>query len=174
MTNLERDVTAQIKQSGPKFVEINLDISKIITLTINRAPFTARKAEIVAAKSKVDASLVSDNPHGLPVKRKAMLDKIGALRNQLDAPSKRYQAYLQQLRDWEVRKAAIEDVHFEAFLKYLAYQLPKEIDEAKARRYSLAERIHNCISEIRDVYAQLFAPAQDLIQNSIVIKGDSS
>lgn len=34
----------------------------------------------------------------------------------------------------------------------------------------LAERIHRCISAIRDVYAELFAPVQKLIQDSIVIK----
>jgi len=178
LTNLERDVTAQIKQSAPQFAELGLDVSQIISLTINRAPLTVRKTEVVAAKAKVDASLSQDNPDGLLGKRKVITDKISALRNQLDAPSKRYQAYLQQLRDWEARKSEIEgsaDVvgtlrHFEELLKYIGERLPEEIANAKSRRYGLAEKIHNCISQIRDVYVQLFAPVQDLIQNSIVIK----
>jgi hypothetical protein len=86
LTNLERDVTAQINQSAPQFAELGLDVSQIITLTINRESLTARKAATVAVKAKIDASLSADNPEGQLAKRGVITDNISALRSQLDAP----------------------------------------------------------------------------------------
>ena len=96
----------------------------------------------------------------------------------LDAPSKRYQTYLQQLHAWEARKKEIEgaaDVpgtlrYFEAQLQYLDKKLPMEVEATKKQRHTVAIEVHKCISAIRDVYAELFAPVQKLIEDSIIIK----
>ncbi|MCW5690803.1 MAG: hypothetical protein KIT48_00405 [Pseudolabrys sp.] len=178
LTNVESDVKAHVQQSAAQFAALGLDVSKIITLTVDRAPLTAKKAEILATKTKVEASLSPEDPKGLPAQQKAITDKITALKNQLDAPGKRYQTYLQQLRAWEARKKEIEGAadqagtlrYFEAQLKHLKEQLPGEIADAKLERRVIAKSIHKCISAIRDVYAELFAPVQKLIQDSIVVK----
>lgn len=178
LTNIESDLKAQVQQSTAQFTALGLDVSQIITVTINRAPLTAKKKEIVTAKAKADTALSADDPNSLPSKQKAINDKIAALKNQLDAPSKRYQTYLQQLRAWEVRKKEIEGAadiagtlrYFQAQLQYLDQKLPVEIDDAKSTRRTIAESIHKCISAVRDVYAELFAPVQTLIEDSIIIK----
>jgi len=127
LANLESDLKAQVEQSAGQFAALGLDVVQIITLTINRAPLTAKKTEVNAAKAKADDALSVDHAESLPNQQKAIVEKITALKNQLDAPSKRYQTYLQQLRVWEIRKKEIEgatDVagtvrYFEAQLEYL-------------------------------------------------------
>ena len=114
----------------------------------------------------------------MPNQQKAITDQIAALKNQLDAPSKRYQTYLQQLRVWETRKKEIEgaaDVagtlrYIEAQLLHLNKELPKEIERAMEQRRAVALEVHKCISAIRNVYAELFDPVQKLIEESIIIK----
>ncbi|HEV7876742.1 TrlF family AAA-like ATPase [Bradyrhizobium sp.] len=178
LTNLENDVKAQLQQSASQFAAVELDVSKIVSFAVDRAPLLLRKGEILAAKAKVDLTLSNDAAEGLPPKQAAIVEKSAALKNQLDAPSKRYQTYLQQTRAWENRKKEIEGAadsagslrNLEAQLAYLKDDLPKEIDAARADRRAVADRIHKCIASIRDVYAELFSPVQKLIQESIVIK----
>jgi ABC-type lipoprotein export system ATPase subunit len=178
LTNVESDLKAHLQQSAAQFTALGLDINQIITVKINRTPLTAKKIAITTAKAKADAALSADDSKSLPNQQKAIADKIAALKNQLDAPSKRYQTYLQQLRAWEARKKEIEgaaDVagtlhYFEAQLKYLDKNLPQDIAAAKKQRRTIAESIHKCISAIRDVYAELFAPIQKLIEDSTTIK----
>jgi len=178
LANLESDLKTQVQQSAGQFTALGLDVGKIITLTINRAPLTAKKTEINTAKAKAEAALSADNAKSLLNQQKAITEKIAALKNQLDAPSKRHQTYLQLLRAWEVRKKEIEGsadvtgtlVYFKTQLQYLDKKLPKEIEVAKVQRNAVALEVHKCISAIRDVYAELFAPVQTLIEDSIIIK----
>jgi ABC-type lipoprotein export system ATPase subunit len=178
LTNVESDLQAQIQQSAPQFAVLELDVATIINLTINRAPLTAKKTELATAKGQADKALSADDPKSLPNQQKSITDKIATLKNQLDAPSKRYQTYLQQLRVWEARKNEIEGAadiagtlrYFEAQLKYLENKLPQEIEAAKKQRLTAATKVHTCVAAIRDIYAELFAPVQMLIEDSIIIK----
>ena len=178
LTNIETDVATQVKQSASQFEALGLDGAKIIKLTIDRAPLTAKKAAISAEKVKVDASLNPELPKSLIVQENAVKEKIAALKNQLDAPSKRYQNYLQELQAWQDRKQQIEGApdtagtlrYFEAQLVFLKDELPKQIAGAKEDRCERALAIFKCIAAIRDVYAELFAPVQKLIEESVIIK----
>lgn len=178
LTNIENDLKAQIQQSAEQFATLGLNVTDIISLSINRAPLTAKKTEIVTAKTTADGALSVADSGSLPNQEKAIGERIGALRDQLDAPSKLYQTYLQQQRDWEARKALIEGSpdapgslrSLEAQLGYLEKQLPADIAAAKEKRRKAALQVHACIAAIRDVYAELFAPVQKLIEDSIIIK----
>ncbi len=178
LTNIETDVAAQIKQSAPQFEALGLDAAKIITLTIDREPLTEKKAAISAEKVKVDASLDPELATSLIARENAVKESIAALKNQLDAPSKRYQNYLQDLQTWQNRKQQIEGAadtagtlrYFEAQLAFLKDELPKQIVAAKKDRRERALAIFKCIAAIRDVYAELFAPVQQLIEDSVIIK----
>jgi len=178
LTNIEMDVAAQIKQSAPQFEALGLEAAKIIALTIDRGPLTAKKAAISAEKVKVDASLNPELATSLIARENAIKANIAALKNQLDAPSKRYQNYLQDLQAWQNRKQQIEGAadtadtlgYFEAQLAFLKNELPKQIAAAKKDQRERAISIFKCIAAIRDVYAELFAPVQQLIEDSVIIK----
>jgi septal ring factor EnvC (AmiA/AmiB activator) len=112
-----------------------------------------------ANKAKIDLALSPDDAKSLIGQQKAAQDKIAALKNQLDAPSKRYQNYLQQLKAWQTKKEEIESAadvpgtlrHFEQQLIYIDKELPKEIDATKTKRRETALQIHKCISAVRDL-----------------------
>jgi ABC-type lipoprotein export system ATPase subunit len=178
LANIESDLKVQIQQSAEQFTALGLNVGDIISYSINRAPLTAKKTEIATAKQAADAALSTDDDKSLPSQQKTIAEKIATLQDQLDAPSKRYQTYLQQQRDWEARKKNTEgapDVpgslrHLETQLDYLEKQLPQDIAAAKVKRRDVALEVHKCISAIRDVYAELFAPVQKLIEDSVIIK----
>jgi ABC-type lipoprotein export system ATPase subunit len=178
LTNIESDYKNQFQQSVTQFAALGLHMNQIISVTINRTPVLAKKIELAAEKAKIDLALSPENATSLISQQKAAQDKIAALKNQLDAPSKRYQNYLQQLKAWQTKKEEIEGAadrpgtvrYFEQQLIYIDKELRKEIDDAKKKRRDAALQVHKCISAVRDVYAELFAPVQQLIEESIVVK----
>jgi ABC-type lipoprotein export system ATPase subunit len=178
LSNIESDLKAQVQISAPQFAALGLDVAKIIIVTIDRSPLDAKKAEIAISKAAADKTLSADDPNSLLNQQKAIGEKIAVLKDQLDAPNKRYQTYLQQLRAWDARKKEIEGttdlpgslLYLAEQLEYLDKKLPDELELAKAHRYRVALEVHKCISAIRNVYAELFAPVQTLIENSIIIK----
>jgi hypothetical protein len=82
------------------------------------------------------------------------------------------------MREWQQRKEQIEGLetapgslrYIESQLKYIEAQLPAEIAAAKNDRRAVALSIHKCISAVREIYEELFAPVQHLISQEIVIK----
>jgi ABC-type lipoprotein export system ATPase subunit len=178
LNNIENDLKAQIEQSAEQFTSLGLNVADAISFAINRGPLTAKRAEITTAKQAADTALSASDPKSLPTQKKVIAGKIAALRDQLDVPNKNYQTYLQQLRDWETRKKDIEGAadatgslrHLEAQLEYLDKHLPEDIAGARLKRREIAIEVHGCIAAIRKVYAELFAPVQKLIEESIVIK----
>jgi ABC-type lipoprotein export system ATPase subunit len=178
LTTVESDVATHLKQSATQFETLGLKASDIVILKVNRVPLLTKKAALAADKSKIEASLAENDASNLAGRARAIQDKIAQLKGQLNAPNKRYQNYLQELQTWTARKQQIEGAaetagslpYLEAQLAYLATALPKEIVTAKQSRRARALDIFNCIAAIRDVYAELFAPVQQLIQDSIIIK----
>jgi DNA repair exonuclease SbcCD ATPase subunit len=111
-------------------------------------------------------------------RRRRSQGRITSLQDNLDAPNKRYQAYLESLKAWEEQKQLIEGdadktdtlKYYEVQLTYIKEQLPKDIGAVQRQRLDLARKLHDSIVAIRDVYEELFAPVQNLIERSVIIK----
>lgn len=178
LTNIENDMNTQREQSAALCSQLGLDINDILQFSIRRKPLNDKKAELSQRRLVNEAKLSPDKPDSLINQRKEAQSHVNALKDQLDAPSKRYQNYLQQLREWQQRREQIEgtdDVagslrYIEAQLRYIEAQLPAEIATAKSARRTTALNIHKCIGAVRDTYAELFAPVQQLIGQEMVIK----
>jgi energy-coupling factor transporter ATP-binding protein EcfA2 len=178
LSNLESEINAQREQGAALCSQLGLDINEILQFGINREPLKNKKAELAQRRAVNEAQLSTENSDSLIVSRKAALEKLEVLKNQLDAPSKRYQNYLQQHRGWQERKTQIEGTaeaagslrYIEAQLKYIETLLPSEIAAAKNVRRAAALNIHKSISNIRQTYEELFAPVQHIISQEIVIK----
>jgi len=178
LSNIESEMNAQREQSAVLCSQLGLDINEILQFAINREPLNNKKAELSQRRITNDAKLSLENPDSFINQRKAAQDKVAALKGQLDAPSKRYQNYLQQLRDWQQRKEQIEGAadaagslrYIEAQLKYIEAQLPAEIASAKSARQTAALNIHKCVGSVRDIFAELFTPVQQIISQETVIK----
>ena len=178
LTNIESEMNAQREQSAALCSELGLDINDILQFSIKRKPVSDKKAELLQKRLENDVKLSPERPESLLSLRKEALGRLNALKDQLDAPSKRYQNYLQQQREWQQRKEQIEGSdttvgslrYLEAQLKYIDSLLPAEIAAAKNTRRALALNIHKCIGSVRDIYAELFAPVQQIIGQEMVIK----
>lgn len=178
LSNIEQDLNAQREQGAALCSQIGLDFNELLQFSINREPLNAKKDELLLLRAANEAQLSGENSDSLISKRRAGLANVEQLKNQLDAPSKRHQDYLQQLRLWQERKEQIEGSadaagslrYIEAQLKYIDAKLPAEIAAAKNERRAVALNIHKSISASRKIFEDLFAPVQDIISQEIVIK----
>lgn len=178
LTNIESEMNTQREQSAALCSELGLDVNDLLQFSIKRKPLNDKKTELQQRRLENDARLSPERPESLLNQRKEALARLNAMKDQLDAPSKRYQNYLQKMRELQQRKEQIEGSdntagtlrYLEAQLKYIAAQLPAEIAAAKNARRALALKIHKCIGAVRDIYAELFAPVQQIIGQEMVIK----
>lgn len=168
---LKQDCDADCKK-------LSLDVDTLITVTIHKATLTTKRDVIVAEKVKIDTALSLTEKTSLFTQKAACEGRIKALQDKLDAPNKRYQTYQEALKVWQQQKEAIEGDaekvdtlrYYEAQLKYIQEALPLEIAAVKEERLTAARKVHQSIAAIKDVYKELFASVQELIEGSVIIK----
>lgn len=178
LDNFEAEFTRLKQECAADFGKLSLDMGAIVTLAIDKAPLTQKRDALVAEKGKVDAGLSPTEGTSLLSQKAACEGRIRALQDKLDAPNKRYQAYQEALKAWQEQKDAIiggaekADTlrYYEAQIKYTKEELPKEIAAIMEQRREGARKAHASIAAIKDVYEELFAPVQQLIEESIIIK----
>jgi predicted ATPase len=166
------------QECAADFQKLSLDIDSVIAMTINKLSLTGKRDALIAEKEKIDTALSPGLEASLPGQKAAGLVRIKALQDKLDAPNKQYQAYQSALTVWEQQKQLIEGDadkadtlrHYEAQIKYTQEQLPLEIAALKEQRTDFSRKAYENIVAIKDVYEDLFAPVQDLIEASVIIK----
>ena len=160
---------------------MSLDISNIVRVTIDKSSLAAAREALSTEKTGVDEMLSEDQPTGLPQQAAACKGRIKALQDSLDAPNKRYQKYLESLKAWEAKKLAIEGSpdspdtantlqYYDAQIAYLQTTLPGELNALREQRTAAARTAHADIAAVRDVYKELFASVQELIEGSVIIR----
>jgi ABC-type lipoprotein export system ATPase subunit len=178
LDNFAAEFTRLKQECAPDFGKLSLDMAAIVTLTIDKHSLTQKRDNLVADKGTVDAALSPSEENGLPSQKAASEGRIKALQDKLDAPNKRYQAYQEALRAWQEQKDAIIGIpdkadslkYYEAQIQYIKERLPNEIAAMMTKRRDAARKAHASITAIKDVYVELFAPVQQLIEDSIIIK----
>jgi ABC-type lipoprotein export system ATPase subunit len=178
LDNFDAEFKRLKQECAADFQKLSLDTEAIVTLTIDKLALTHRRDALVAEKDTIDTALSTSQETSLPGQKAACLIRIKGLQDKLDAPNKQYQTFQGALKLWEQQKQLIEGgaektdtlKYFEAQLKYIKDQLPTEIDTVKGQRNALARKAHEGIGAIKDVYEELFAPVQELIESSVIIK----
>jgi len=178
LDNFEAEFTRIKQECDADFNKLSLDVRAVISLTIDKSPLTQKRSALVAEKENIDAALSPAEETSLLGRKTACQDRIKALQDKLDAPNKRYQAYQEALKAWQQQKELIEGEstkadtlkYYEAQLKYIKEQLPQEIAAVQEQRRAAARKAHESIAAIKDVYRELFAPVQQLIEGSVIIK----
>lgn len=178
LDNFAAEFTRLKQECATDFGKLSLDMDAIVTLAIDKSPLSQKQTTLAAEKGTVDAALSPTEETGLPGQKAACEGRIKALQDKLDAPNKRYQAYQEALKAWQEQKDAIVGSadnadslkYYEAQIKYIKEQLPGEIAAITAKRRDAARRAHASIAAIKEVYVELFAPVQQLIEDSIIIK----
>lgn len=178
LSNFEAEYKKLVQDTQADVKTLSLAIGSLVTVTVNREPLTALSTTLVAEKAAIDLLLSQDAANGLAQQAQSHRQRITDLQERLDAPSRRYQQYLEAKAAWEQRKQAIEGsaeqpdtlAYFDAQLEYIKLRLPAELQALKDERAQLAKKIHKAIAAIRDVYKELFASVQQLIEDSVLIR----
>lgn len=168
---LERETSADLEKLG-------LSLTPLVKLSVDKASLVSARANFVTEKSTVDSALDEAQPTSLHNQKKNCLERIAELQGQLDAPNKRYQQYNEAMRAWREKSQQIEGAAdkpdtlkgLESQLAYLRTGLLTDIESLRIQRREIASSIHKCVGAIRDVYRELFAAVQDLIESSVIIK----
>ncbi|MDR4485394.1 MAG: AAA family ATPase [Nitrospirales bacterium] len=176
--NFESEFVRLKQECAADCKKLSLEVGTILTLTIDRAALTQKHDALVAEKVKIDAALSLTEDSSLLSQKTAFEGRIKALQDKLDAPNKQYQTYQEALKSWQQQKEIIEGDaekvdtlrYYEAQLKYVKELLPQEIAAVKGERLTAARKVHESIAAIKDVYRELFASVQELIEGSIIIK----
>lgn len=177
LDNFEAEYKRFLEECRPDFAKLQLDIQDVVTLAIDRSGLRAKVAAL-EAEQKIVANALSPDQESVVAKKERCEERMRSLQDQLDAPNKRFQAYQAQLKVWQDRRIAIEGApdkvdtlkYLQAQLKHIGEVLPEELRAAAAKRVELVRETHSTIAAIRDVYKELFATVQKLIQDSVIIK----
>jgi predicted ATPase len=178
LDNFEAEFIRLKQECAADFKKLSLDIAEIVTLTINKVTLTQRRDVLILEKDKIDAALSPSLGTSLLSEKTACEGRIKALQEKLDAPNKRHQAYQEALKAWEQQKQLIEGdaekadtlKYYEGQIKYIKELLPDEIDAVQGQRLAVSRKLHESIAAIKNVYEELFASVQDLIEGSVIIK----
>ena len=178
LTNLKTQVASAKQDMRDDFAKLDIDVETIVLFDLNAGVLVTKKDTLVKEKRIVDATLDEEADGSLPKQLAGLKEQIKTLQSQLDEPNRRYQQYVQAQQAWVNKKneliGAIDVpetlMYFMHQLAYLDQALQSEIEAAKTKRLGIARAIYSCIAQIRDIYAQLFAPVQQLIESNPVIR----
>jgi ABC-type lipoprotein export system ATPase subunit len=171
-------VNRTIQQFFTSFEEdaklIGLNINEIIQLKINEQ----RIIDVESATSTREAKIRSDNQK-LEEHEHTIITKREPLNAKLNSPQQAYQNYLDQLKEWEEKKAGILGGRdLPDTLKGLEHRkeqldnLPSQRASLQADRLSKTAQIFDLLNEQRSNREMLFQPVQQLIQNNSLIRDE--
>ncbi len=178
IANFEAEYERLVQETSADLQTLSLSVGDLVTVKIDKAKLTASRTTLSTEKTAVDASLSDTAAAGLPQQAAACKLRIKALQEKLDAPNRRYHEYLEALKAWETKKAALEGAadkpdtlaYFDAQIAYVKNTLPGESNALRAQRTGVTRTIHGDIASIRDVYTELFGAVQKLIEDSVIIR----
>ena len=107
IANLVRQYNTFLEDAGAEASLLGVDLGQIAKLDVNAQPLTELKAAL--ASVLLDARSLQDvNVQNTPAQKLSVLAAEGkTLREELDEPNRKYQAYLQALREWETTLKAL-------------------------------------------------------------------
>jgi ABC-type lipoprotein export system ATPase subunit len=172
LDNLESSFTSFVEQTESEFTQAGLNLSDLVTLTINRAPVVASVAGTRDRLAEI-AALVngSDQQKGIEAQAEDTAKRIARLQNDLGARQREYQAYLAEYRRWQTRREEIEgapdkpeSIEFlKMRIKAAEETLPATLSGMKDQRRQLARDTHSELLKIRAVYQDLYKPVQQMV-----------
>jgi ABC-type lipoprotein export system ATPase subunit len=168
--NLERQVGTFYSESAEDGETLALDIPQLVALQVDRGPIINARRSAQERSQTARNALNLEESGSLAAQRDAVAAEASAKREQLDEPQQRYLEYLQQLAEWQSKRAEIEgsadNSHsvrgLEAKLASLV-ALPSRLTELKDGRLRLVREIFDGKQQLRADFARLYSPVQEYI-----------
>jgi predicted ATPase len=175
--NLERGYEKFLRDSAEDGNTLELELKQIVTLNVDRSSIeeTLTKAEDERESARI--ALDPESGGSVAARLAALQDQAKEQRAKLDEPNRRYQNYLQALREWEEKRCIIEGTAesgdsvkgLENRLSALD-QLPGEIKQLEAKRTNLTREVFGAKEKLLAKYRELYAPVQHFIEQHPISK----
>jgi ABC-type lipoprotein export system ATPase subunit len=171
LENLERQVAIFKAESKTDLKTIGLSSEAIFNVSVNKQPLLERQKAFLDQKRKADEKLDPSKVGSVIHKKLEVEERIEKLKVKLDEPNKKYQAYTAALKSWEKQRDGI--IGSESTLgtvKCLEKQLkgldvvPEQLGQERKRRLAKAKEIHAVISQLANIYRELYEPVHQFIE----------
>lgn len=149
--------------------KINLD--DIISVKINKVPIQEELNQQKNEADKIDEELKSNEEKSLLSQRKLLNKEIKELKQKLDEPSRIFQKYVDELKEWENKKIlfvgskeqenSLENLKEQ--LTYIEVSLRNELETNFDKRKSLLKQLYAKKNHILEFYRELFKPITNFI-----------
>lgn len=170
LRNLETDVTGVTGRMGADLAGSGLTVQDLVTF---RVDWPRLDGAIKAAETARDAETTKLNSQGagsLNQRLKDATEGLAKLQQQLDQPTKDYQAYVAKLAIWQKQRDALTGkadqpgtiAHITTELAALA-ALPTQLTTLRQRRGQVSADIFTTLAAIRDAYARLHRSVQEFV-----------
>jgi ABC-type lipoprotein export system ATPase subunit len=167
---LEAQILAFRTEAAADFTSSRLNISDVLTVTIDKAPIVARRQEVAGELATLDAFFNTTLSTSIGARRAAAQSELRKLQNALDEPNRLYQENQNAIATWQSkRNAIIGDGKASDSIAVYEAQIA-EIDAAPALlaaeenlRLDKAIEFHAVLNELADAYKELYAPVNNFI-----------
>jgi ABC-type lipoprotein export system ATPase subunit len=170
LKNLERQIEAFVGEAGPELDELGIKISDLVTFKADPTAIASLLKALDSERAMLATQLSSETSDGPEAKRRGLAVTIENLRAQLSAPQRAYQAYLQQLKDWEdTRKKILGTADTLGSIEYLKKQLvvlnelPTKLRGLRKRRDGKFLEIFREKQRLRSYYETYYGAVQQFL-----------
>jgi ABC-type lipoprotein export system ATPase subunit len=174
-----KSVYSSFIEDDVDYKELGISITEIVQLNIDQSQIESIKTEAIIQVEKLSEQLNAEVKDSPAYMRKAIIDRVEAIRQEMDIHNQHYQAFLENLAKWEAKKNELEgSEEISETIKYYESQIeklalvPQELESIRAQRLETSKSIFDAIYELKEIYASLYAPIEQSIQeNDFVHKG---
>ena len=179
LTNLSATVGNFCNEVREAFAELGLDLDSIVTFKIDDSSVEKLREQCRKRIGEIAILLDGDNSNpGIESKIQEWSTAVRGLQDQLDAPQKAQQEFLQKKAEWDQRRLAIigaadkpeTKAFFEAKILASTESLPLELANLREERHKHVREIHVQLALQRSEYERLYKPVQEIATESLFTK----
>lgn len=177
--NFKRQIETFKTEASLDIETLGLSETDIYTLKISNDPVTKKRTALLADQTRLEQELKPEEQGSIAAKRATISTELKAIRGQLDAPHKAYEAYLERKTAWDnARKRIIGSKENPESIEFLKEELkriasiPSEIEVQRAQAVLKTKDIFREKAYLADTYRALYAPVQEFIDSSPVAKDE--
>jgi len=169
--NLKQQYDKLKEQYSEDLSEYDIKFEQIIKLTVSKKTIDVNIADTKKLIENIDIELNNQIEGSLSFNYSKNQKELKDLQSKLDEPTRKYQEYLDKLKEWEDKDKGLigteeqqGSIKFhESILKYLDEKLNIEISEDKQKRKILVKQIFKEKSKIVELYKELYSPVTRFI-----------
>ena len=151
---------------------LGLEIMDLARLQVNLRPLTDLISDFDATRAAAESQLDPSIEGSVAAQLLSNSAAMEAAQDQLDQPTRDYEAYLSALEEWDAARSRLTDgseeeqglAQVEEALKKFEL-LPNRIAEVRNARDRKVREIHSALKDVVVIFEELYRPAREFISN---------